>query len=1011
MTKHSWALAFASLFLHSPALDSPAATGTRSQAIHHYAIRVWDTDDGLPQNSVTSIMQTRDGYLWFGTLNGLVRFDGMQFTVFDQSNVPDLGSSRIVHLFEDSLGNLWVGTETAGVALIQQGKVTNLPIGHGTREGRLQAACEDSHHAVWLYTGNGQLWRYANGRFGFSLFEADRPSSCRTVITEPAGPVWVGADARLSALDPIPAAASIEPPVAFDAPVQKLDLLLASPRHGYWRLADGRVQKWSANHLERDWGPYKWRRDVSAACEDSQGNLVVGTLGEGIFWFDADGAVTALSTNDGLSHNYILSLCLDREGSLWVGTDGGGLNRVKQRVFEVPEWSRSSAVNVVQSVCEDAHHGLWIGSNGGGAWYWKEGALERFGPDQGLMNLSVWTVFVDRDERVWAGTRGGGLYQFQNGRFQRVSSAQAVPPDILAIHQDRHGQLWLGTETGLARLDERGWRLFTTSDGLSANTVRAIADDPRGTLWIGTIGGGLNRFVDGKFTRFTGEPELPSKDITSLHADSEGVLWIGTDGGGLVSLQNGKCAIYTKSDGLVSNSVRYLLEDNQGHLWIGSNAGLARIQKRALHDFARGLISFLPCRAYGKPDGLPTGECSMGSQPAACRTRDGRLWFPTIKGLAAVYPDQLFPNPHPPPVMIESVLIDGQPQATNTLRAPPPPAVTVPAGKEHLEIHYTSLNLAAPDRASFQYRLEGHETAWTKAGNSRVARYSKLPPGRYRFQVRASNEDGVLNETGSILEIAVTPPLWKTWWFLSASGACLLGTIIAVVHYLSTQKLQAQLQRLKHQEALEHERTRIARDIHDQLGASLTHVSLLSELVLSDSNHPEEVQAHARLISHTARDTTRVLDEIVWAVNPANDTLDGLVTYVSKYAQEYLSVAGLRCRLDVPADLPPVLMPPEVRHNVFLAFKEAITNVVKHAGASSVWVNLRLEPPTFILEVQDNGRGLARLDQKVADARNGLRNMRRRMEEIGGTFSLGPAPQGGAQVRLTAPLRNLRPAA
>jgi len=1014
MARNSWALAVAWLLLRDFSPESLAAASAGLQAGNPYIIRVWDTDAGLPQttqNSVTSIIQTRDGYLWFGTLNGLVRFDGIQFVVFDENNTPELGSSRILSLFEDSQTNLWIGTETAGVALVKDGKVTRLPIGQGTREGHLSAACEDSRGAVWLYTANGQLWRYENGRYSFSLFGADRPSSCRAVIAEPSGPVWIGADGRLSALGPVPAVASLELPVDQDVPVSKLDLLLASQREGYWRLADGHVLKCRTNRVERDWGPYPWSRAPVAACEDRLGNLVVGTFGDGIYWSDPEGKFSHLSTREGLSHDYILSLCVDREGSLWVGTDGGGLCQVKRQVFHVVDWTRSLAVNVIQSVCEDAQGGLWIGSNGDGLSYWKGGEPKRFGAREGLMNPSVWAVFVDREQRVWAGTRGGGLYQLQNGRFQRATGSRAILQDILAIHQDRGGRLWVGSASGLARWSEQGWTLFTTrtndTDGLSAPTVRAIADDPEGNLWIGAMGGGLNRLRDGKFTAVHDPAGPPGQeDISALVADNDGVLWIGTDGSGLSRFHEGQWKWYTTGQGLLSNSVRYLLEDGQGYLWIGSNAGLMRIRKRALNDFARGLITFIPCRAYTKSDGLPTRECSLGSQPGPCRTRDGRLWFPTIKGLAAVDPVQLTASPLPSPVMIESVLVDGQPHTTNTLRARLPQTVIVPAGKERLEIHFTSLSLAAPDRGHIQYRLAAHETTWTEAGNGRVARYSKLPPGTYQFQVKATNEDG--QETGSILAVTVEPPLWRTWWFLSTTAACLLGAIIAVVHYLSTQKLQRQLERLKHEEALEQERSRIARDIHDQLGASLTHVSLLGELVESDKDSPEAVEAHARQISQTARDTTRALDEIVWAANPSNDTLDGLVSYVSKYAQEYLSVAGLRCRLEVPAELPGFLLPPEVRHNMFLAFKEAITNVVRHAAASAVWVRLRLEPPDVVLEIQDNGRGLAGLDPKAAQSRNGLRNMGKRMEEIGGRFSLAPAPEGGACVRLAAPLGNRR---
>jgi len=300
----------------------------------------------------------------------------------------------------------------------------------------------------------------------------------------------------------------------------------------------------------------------------------------------------------------------------------------------------------------------------------------------------------------------------------------------------------------------------------------------------------------------------------------------------------------------------------------------------------------------------------------------------------------------------------------------------------------------------FKYRMEekGHETGWTEVDSrTRTAHYTKLLPGDYMFHVIAANEDGVWNETGASLAIIVEPPFWRKWWFITAVGLVVLGIIVAVVQYFSTQRLQRQL-------ALEKERRRIARDIHDQVGASLTQVSMLGEMVESDKESPGEVEEHGRQIAATARDTAKALDEIVWAVNPSNDTLDGLVTYFCKYAQEYLSVAELRYRLDVPSQLPATPIPPDVRHNVFLAAKEAVTNIVRHAGATSAWIRLRLEPSRFILEIEDNGKGMAGMDPKHAQTRNGMSNMRKRLEESGGSCTFSPGAEGGTLVRLTVPL-------
>jgi len=362
-------------------------------------------------------------------------------------------------------------------------------------------------------------------------------------------------------------------------------------------------------------------------------------------------------------------------------------------------------------------------------------------------------------------------------------------------------------------------------------------------------------------------------------------------------------------------------------------------------------------------------------------------------------------------VMIESVLVDGHQQKSNRLTSAWPSSVTVAPGgdqsKVQLEIHYTALDFSAPQQVRFRYQLEGYQSDWTDAGNERVARYPKLPPGHYHFNVIAFNEDGVPNQESRLLEVVVLPQFWQTTWFRIAAVVFILAFTVAVVRYISTQKLQRQLQGHRQREALERERGRIARDLHDQLGANLTQVALLGEMAEADKHVPDEVEGHAQQISQTARETTRSLDEIVWAINPANDTLEGLANYCFKYAQEFCALAGIRCRGDAPSEMPHASIPPDVRHNVFLAFKEAVNNVVKHAGATEARIRLRtrdaaLKTGIFLLEIEDNGKGVTDLAAK--QHRSGMRNMRKRMEDIGGSFEIGPAPDKGTIVRLIVPI-------
>lgn len=975
-----------------------------------YTVDAWENDDGLPQNSIIALTQTRDGYLWLGTINGLVRFDGLRFTVFNEDNTPGLGSSPIVGLFEDSRGTLWIGSERSGVLGARDGAVVRLDIGQGSRDTRLRSICEDSAGAVWLTLHDGQLWRLAGGARNHFPSPQAMPGGYRIVASDSERRVWIATEQSTFAVSAKSDLAGGELRTEFPRVSASVEFLLPSRAGGYWRFGDGRVERWETNGAGRVFTTNVWRAPVTAACEDAEGQILVGTLGDGVFRISTRGEITPVFPGRVL---YVLSMAMDRENTLWVGTDGNGLLRLKPRLFQVIDPTLGLTV---RSVSADEQNGIWMGLNAfdfssASAGVWKDGGFRGFGRLDGLFNPSVLAVLADRDGVVWAGT-GGGLYLKRNDRFTFAGTTESMQPALLtilqtpvvAIHEGGDKSAWFGTAAGLVRRRGNQWESFGTRDGLSSDDITAIAEDRNGANWIGTRAAGLNRMHEQKVTVFRKADELPSDEISSLLVDGEGVLWVGTRGGGLACLVRGTWKRFSTRDGLVSNHIGCVMEDGAGHLWIGSNSGLMRVARSSLLERLPGALEPLNVRSFGRPDGLPTRECTLGSQPGAARGRDGRLWFPTTKGLVSVDPSRIVSNTNPPPVNIESVLVDGQEQGRTTIRSRLTSALTLSPRREHLEITFTSLNLASPERARFRYRLVGHESEWVEAAGSRVVHYSKLPPGDYQFQVMAANEDGVWSTRPAELAIVVQPPFWRTWWFLGLLAASVLGMVAGIVHYISTQKLQRQLADMRQQEALEKERSRIARDIHDQLGANLTQVSLLGELIEGDREQPEEVAEHAKQIQSTALETSRALDQIVWTVNPSNDTLDGLVNYVCKYAQEYLALAGLKYRLDVPADLPSTPITPEIRHNLFLAAKEAINNVVKHAQAESAWLRLKIEPGKFTIEIQDDGKGPAGMNEQRARSRNGLRNMGKRLEDVGGKFEIGPAPERGTLVRLVAPL-------
>jgi ligand-binding sensor domain-containing protein/signal transduction histidine kinase len=965
-------------------------------------------EGGLPQNAVIAMTQTRDGYLWLGTQQGLARFDGINFKTFNDGNTPGLNSTTIEKLFEDSRSNLWIGTQNGGVVMVDtKGVLTRIDLGIdlglAAAEFRWLDICEDQAGIVYLWHSNGQLYGYKDGKAGILL------NDCWRIVVENSGWTWIGTHSgELHSFRYIPGSNPLAFEVGDEVSAGRLDFLLASKRGGYWRFANGQIEKWNSNRLDSISIPYPWdpsKVGVNAACEDQDGNLIVGTSGDGVYWFDSFGKSQRLSSqNSGLSHNTILSLLMDREGNLWVGTDGGGLNRVRRQIqiFEVAESGRN-----VQSLCEDSNGVFWAIS-GNELFSLNHGKRDAYpvertinGLPRGLANGAV---LVDSAHRIWAGNGFGGVLQLRDDLLRPVPDSRFIRGRVFALFQDSKQKLWVGAQNGLAVWDGTIWKPFPIPNSASSHAVHAIAEDAQGNLWIGTEGAGLKCLREGRWESFNRTNGLPSDNISSLHLDRDGILWVGTSGG-LARFTGGKLTAYSKNQGMITDGVAYITEDGEGNLWLGSTVGLMCAQKKDLDEIAAGNAKTALFRSFSEADGLPSSECSSGFQPSACRASDGKLWFPTILGIASIKPASLKLNTNAPSVIIESILLDDVPQISDSLHAPPPTAVTVSPGKERLEIRFTSLNFAAPLKGRFKYKLEGFDSAWTeKPGEVRFAEYPKLPADNYEFHVRACNEDGKWSDADAVLAVHVLPPFWRTWWFLSASVLCLLGMIAGSVYYISTQRLHRQLESLRQQEVLEKERARIARDLHDQLGANLTQVALLSEMAEADKNAPQEVEAHAKQISQTARETTHALDEIVWTVNPSNDTLDGLINYLCKYAQEYLAMADLRYRLEVPSQLPATPISPELRHNVFLAAKESVNNVVKHARATSAWLRLHLEPHQFTLEIEDNGRGVAPADEKKG--RSGLRNMRKRMEDIGGKFEMTNGSEGGTKVRLTAPLNS-----
>jgi len=748
------------------------------------------------------------------------------------------------------------------------------------------------------------------------------------------------------------------------------------------------------------------------AYQEQNGDVWFRNYGQGLFHAGTDGTLERISTATGLPGNRVSAWFQDQEGNVWVGVDRGGLVRLRKKLFQVVGSSENFAVS---TICEDHTGNIWIGTFGKGLNRWHDGQLQRFDLPEGATPGEFFSAYPDAADTLWLSADHEDLFiRDRNGIRRFFESVHGVKV-ILADHENR---IWLGRQSQLTCWSNGKLSSYAARNGFERIDVRSLAEDQHGNIWIGTGNGVLYQFAGGKFTPFKPADALETQAIWSLLPDADGTLWIGTFRGGLLRFKDGTFTRYTTKNGLPSDVICQILDDGQGKLWFGSHKGIFCISKSIFGAFDRGEIASIPVTTYGLNDGLPALECTGNYQPSAWRTHDGKLWFATVKGAVMLNPGKIRPNRVAPPVVVEDFLVDGKKFAlTNSRR--------VPAGKHQFDFQYTALSFIAPDKVAFRYRLEPFDNGWVDAGSKRAAHYGPLEPGDYTFRVIACNNDGVWNNIGASIVFHQSAFFWQTWWFDALIASAAVLAIAAAARYVATRKLHQRLEKLNQQRAIEKERERIGRDLHDDLGAGLTQIMLQSSLARRES--PERMEADLAQISENASELVRAMDEILWAVNPENDTLDGVVTYLGQYVQEFLTAAKLRCRLDLPAEVPAIIVSAETRHNLFLAIKEILNNIAKHSRATEVLFQLQLADPVFTFVIKDNGAGFApgSIGARVSrpceseltgempvplriSSGHGLANLAKRLEQIGGKCSITSEPGKGTRVELIVPVDNQR---
>jgi ligand-binding sensor domain-containing protein/signal transduction histidine kinase len=937
-----------------------------------YSHRVWRTEDGLPQNRVQAIAQTPDGYLWVGTSEGLARFDGSRFAIFDRSNTPAISDDSILSLEAVQDGTLWIGTEGGGLLHYSKGRFVAFGQKDGITNGFIRALHRDSGGTLWVGTDRG-LFRSGSG----SKYERvdgtpEVPlASVVSIAEDAAGRTWASTGAGLLVFD---TGRLRRAPCNGRRPGNGA-LTISSLREGL--LSDGcGVPSLSLPSLP-----------INALHKDSTGNLWIGTIGKGLVSIDLKtGQTTDYHSPAVLPDNTVFLLFEDRQHNIWAAAQDG-LVRLSRAVVTTLGAQDGLADDNVSTTYEDGTGVLWMVTFSGQIYRLEGDRPERFYLPEPVRGLRFRNVFRDSRGDYWFGTAGAGAVRLSHGLATHYTKSDGLRSDsIRQIFEDSKGQMWFATGSGLSRWSDGNFRNYYLEDGLSYPSVRCLGELSGGDLLAGTDAG-LNRIHEGRIVSDPAFASLKQEKIWSLYVDGKNV-WVGTRGGGLVLIRDGKTTRFTTRDGLVSNSIYMIVDDRAGQLWISSPVGVFSLRKAELDAAAFGNRSLIHAIAYGTSDGMATGQMYGGMQPAGTRRASGALWFPSVRGAVRLDPLHL-PAHSSGPVVIESVSASDTP-------LPLSDEVTIPPGRGTIQIDFTACNLIAPQQVSFRYKLEGFDDSWTTAVRPRSAYYSNLPPGHYTFRVVAEDTGGIQSSSEASLLLFRKPAFHQTAWFYLIMLALLLMTLWAGL-WLYTRQTRARFALLLN------ERTRLAREMHDTVIQGCVGVATLLEAVprfqRNNLAEAEQLLSHAR---DQIRETIEEARQAVWNLRHSaagRSPIVDLFELAQKLGKENgvvveTSIDGARVPLD-----------PAIERTVLLVGREALRNAISHGAPGRILIHILFEDPCLHMEVRDDGRGFETGAQEPA-GHFGIIGMRERVEQLGGSFSLESEPGSGAAITVSLPLRS-----
>ena len=996
--------------------------------LSQYGLQTWQTDSGLPQNSVRAILQTRDGYLWFATREGIARFDGIDFTVYNRRNTPQLLSNDIRSLLEDHDGNLWISTAD-GLTRLRDGQFSAFTVSQGLPDNSIWSVFQDHRGEVWAITAGG-LAQYSGDRFvPYTMQQGLSSNTISAVADGPNNTLWVATD---SGLDQIEHGRVEKPFAASPLGIETIRAIATDSAGALWVGTQNGVQQFSSGTL-RTYGVADGLPDseVDVLLADKSGRVWIGTPAglalfangkisaytianglpgnqiqtlyqdhEGALWVGTshgiarihDGSISAFPSKQGLAENLILAMYEDREGSLWVGTESAGVALLKDQKFMTLTESDGLSDNLVSSVLQGPDGNMWIGTDGGGLNRYDGNHVSVFTEKQGLTSDTILSLAADTKGNVWVGTPDG-LNQMEQDRFTASAATDLLPDEFVrSLLAASDGSLWAGTRHGLAQINGSQASTYTQADGLASDFVGALTQGLDGSLWIGTLHG-LSHFVHGKFFNYTKSDGLSSDVITALMLDSQHHLWIGTNGEGLNVLPTDdpqpRVHSFPANLGL-PDVIDGILEDQSGALWISSNTGIFRVRVADLMDVAAGKSHSLPITSYGTADGMKIRECSGIGHPSSWKAKDGTLWFSTLKGVAWIDPAKLQRNMVAPLVAMEQVSVDEKNLPLNG-------TVKIGPGHSRFAFHYAGLSYVAPQKVHYKYRLSGFDRQWIDAGTRRVAYYTNIPPGTYRFDVLAANNDGVWSTTPASFSFQLQPYFTQTYWFYLICAVLIL-LLVWLMYRWRVHQVESRFR------AVLAERTRIAREIHDTLAQGFVGISVQLELAAQMlSTSPQAVREQLNQTRKLVRDSLSEARSSIWNLR-SNEP--GNVDFASRFSNAVRArTAGKPIETNIQFTGTYRALPANVESELLKIALEAVANVLQHADATRLDIEVQYGMKQLRMQIEDNGVGLSSDIAEATPAGHfGVIGMRERTQAIGGTFTMNSIPAEGTKITVELPL-------